>query len=133
MRRKIAILGSTGSIGQSSLRVIRKLKPAFQVTGLTAHQNIQVLARQIKEFRPPMAAIMDESLVPELESLVRGTSTRILGGRGGLVAVAGDSGTDLVLSAIVGAAGLKPTLTAIRKGKTSPWPTRKPWSWPGKW
>ena len=127
MRRKIAILGSTGSIGQSSLRVIRKLKPAFQVTGLTAHKNIQVLARQIKEFRPPMAAIMDESLVPKLESLVRGTSTRILGGEEGLVAVAGASGTDLVLSAIVGAAGLKPTLTAIRKGKTIALATRKPW------
>jgi 1-deoxy-D-xylulose-5-phosphate reductoisomerase len=118
MPKKIAILGSTGSIGQSALKVIQKLKPSFQVTGLTANRNYPLLAGQIKAFRPAMAAIMDESLVPKLKSLIKGTSTRILGGLEGLIAVAGESGSDLVLSAIVGAAGLKPTFTAIQKGKT---------------
>ena len=115
--KKIAILGSTGSIGLSTLQVVQKLKPSFQIVGLTAYQNIQVLAQQIKAFKPKLAAVMDEGLVANLKNMVKGTSTKILGGQEGVVAVAGESGADLVLSAIVGAAGLKPTLTAIQKGK----------------
>src|SRR5271167_2174981 len=115
MPKKIAILGSTGSIGLSTLQVVQKLKPSFQVVGLTARQNIEVLARQIKAFKPKLAAVMDENLVAKLKNLVKGTATKILGGPEGVVAVAGESGADLVLSAIVGAAGLKPTLTAIEK------------------
>jgi 1-deoxy-D-xylulose-5-phosphate reductoisomerase len=115
--KKIAILGSTGSIGISTLKVVQKLKPTFQVAGLTAYRNAKELAKQIKTFRPKMAAIMDWKFFPELKALTKGTSTQILAGEEGVVAVAGDSGADLVLSAIVGAAGLKPTLTAIQKGK----------------
>ncbi len=117
MIKKIAILGSTGSIGISTLKVVQKLKPLFQVVGLTANRNVKVLAQQIKTFKPKLAAIMDESLVAELKRLVKGTSTKILGGEEGVIAVAGESGADLVLTAIVGAAGLKPTLMAIQKGK----------------
>src|SRR5665213_2766982 len=117
MPKKIAILGSTGSIGVSTLKVVQKLKPLFQVVGLTANRNVKVLAQQIKTLKPKLAAIMDESLVAELRRLVKGTSTKILGGDEGVIAVAGESGADLVLTAIVGAAGLKPTLTAIQKGK----------------
>ena len=117
MPKKIAILGSTGSIGISTLKVVQKLRPAFQVVGLTAHRNFRELAKQIKIFKPRMAAIMDESFYPQLKSLVKGTSTKLLAGEEGVIAVAGSSGADLVLSAIVGAAGLKPTLTAIEKGK----------------
>jgi 1-deoxy-D-xylulose-5-phosphate reductoisomerase len=117
MPKKIAILGSTGSIGVSTLKVVQKLKPSFQVVGLTANKNVKVLAQQIKAFRPKLAAIMDESLVTELKTLTKGISTKILGGEEGIIAVAGESGADLVLTAIVGAAGLKPTLTAIQKGK----------------
>lgn len=117
MPKKIAILGSTGSIGISTLKVVQKLEPAFSVVGLTAFRNAQELAKQIKAFKPKMAAIMDESFFPQLKSLTTGTSTRLLAGPEGVVAVAGESGASLVLSAIVGAAGLKPTLTAIQKGK----------------
>ncbi|HEY5040350.1 MAG TPA: 1-deoxy-D-xylulose-5-phosphate reductoisomerase, partial [bacterium] len=117
MPKKIAILGSTGSIGISTLKVVQKLKPAFQVVGLTANRNIKELAKQIKVFKPKLAAIMDEGLIPQLQSLVKGTSTKLLGGEEGVIAVAGESGADLVLTAIVGAAGLKPTLKAIEKGK----------------
>ncbi len=117
MPRKIAILGSTGSIGVSTLKVVHKLHPSFQVVGLTAYRNAKELAKQIKTFKPKMAAMMDESFFPQLKSLTKGTSTRILGGPEGVEAVAGESGASLVLSAIVGAAGLKPTLTAIQRGK----------------
>jgi 1-deoxy-D-xylulose-5-phosphate reductoisomerase len=117
MSKKIAILGSTGSIGLSTLKVVQKLKPSFQVVGLTAYRNAKELAKQIKIFKPKMAAILDWKFFPELKALSKGTSTQLLAGEEGLVAVAGESGADLVLSAIVGAAGLKPTLTAIQKGK----------------
>ncbi len=117
MSKKIAILGSTGSIGISTLKVVEKLKPSFRVTGLTAYRNAKDLAKQIKLFKPKMAAIMDWKFFPELKALTRGTSTQILAGEEGVVAVAAESGADLVLSAIVGAAGLKPTLSAIQKGK----------------
>ena len=117
MPKKIAILGSTGSIGISTLKVVQKLKPQFQVVGLTAYRNVKELAQQIKTYKPRMAAILDWKFFPELKALTKGTSTQLLAGEEGLVAVAGDSGADLVLSAIVGAAGLKPTLTAIQKGK----------------
>jgi len=117
MPKKIAILGSTGSIGISTLKVVQKLKPSFQVVGLTAYRNAKELAKQIKAFRPKMAAIMDEQFFPQLKALTKGTSTKLLAGEEGVVAVAGESGADMVLTAIVGAAGLKPTLTAIRKGK----------------
>jgi 1-deoxy-D-xylulose-5-phosphate reductoisomerase len=117
MPKKIAILGSTGSIGISTLKVVQKLKPAFQVVGLTANRNVKELAKQIKVFKPKLAAIMDESLVEDLKGLVKGSFTKILGGQEGVIAVAGESGADLVLTAIVGAAGLKPTLRAIEKGK----------------
>ncbi len=117
MIKKIAILGSTGSIGISTLKVVRKLKPSFRVIGLTAYRNAKELAKQIRVFKPKMAAIMDWRFFPELKSLTKGTSTQLLAGPEGVEAVAGESGADLVLSAIVGAAGLKPTLTAIQKGK----------------
>ncbi len=117
MPKKIAILGSTGSIGISTLKVVQKLKPSFQVVGLTAFRHAKALAKQIRTFRPKMAAIMDESFFPQLKALTKGTSTRLLAGPEGVVAVAGESGASTVLSAIVGAAGLKPTLTAIQMGK----------------
>ncbi len=117
MPKKIAILGSTGSIGLSALKVVQKLKPTFQVAGLTAYRNVKALPRQVRAFRPKMAAIRDERLVGELKSRIGRTSTQVLGGEEGIEAVASDSGAELVLSAIVGAAGLKPTLRAIYKGK----------------
>jgi 1-deoxy-D-xylulose-5-phosphate reductoisomerase len=117
MIKKIAILGSTGSIGLSALQVVRKLKPAFQVVGLSAYRNVKELAKQIKLYKPKMAAIADERCYEDLKALTKGSRTQILAGEEGLVAVAAESGADLVLTAIVGAAGLKPTLEAIEKGK----------------
>ena len=117
MPKKIAILGSTGSIGISALKVVQKLKPSFQITGLTAYRNAKELAKQIKAFKPKMAAILDWKFFPELKALTKGSKTQLLAGEEGLVAVSAESGADLVLSAIVGAAGLKPTLAAIQKGK----------------
>ncbi len=117
MPKKIAILGSTGSIGVSALKVVQKLKPSLPIVGLTAYRNAKELAKQIKTFKPKMAAILDWKFFPDLKALTKGSSTQILAGEEGVAAVAAESGADLVLSAIVGAAGLKPTLAAIEKGK----------------
>ncbi|HVM33565.1 MAG TPA: 1-deoxy-D-xylulose-5-phosphate reductoisomerase [bacterium] len=117
MSKKIAILGSTGSIGISTLTVVKKLKPAFEVVGLTANSKVKELAAQVRAVRPKMAAIMDESLYPTLKKLAGGGRTKLLAGVEGVEAVAAESGAPLVLSAIVGAAGLRPTLKALEKGK----------------
>ncbi len=114
--KNIAILGSTGSIGVSTLQVVRKLSRNFRVTGLAARRNVRRLAGQIREFRPRVAALADESLIPELRRLVRGVPTRLVGGAEGLVEVSTDSGASLVVSAIVGAAGLAPTYAAVKAG-----------------
>jgi 1-deoxy-D-xylulose-5-phosphate reductoisomerase len=116
--QKIAILGSTGSIGVSTLKVVDKLSPAFEVVALTANTRIGPLARQVRRYRPRIAAIHDESLYPEFKRLAGGTRTKLLAGREGLEAAAAASGARIVVSAIVGAAGLHPTLAAIRKGLT---------------
>jgi 1-deoxy-D-xylulose-5-phosphate reductoisomerase len=116
MTKKLAILGSTGSIGVSALDVVRKLGSGVQVTALTAGRNVRRLAQQIKAFHPRVAALADTSLLPELRRLVKGTTTRIVGGEEGLVEASTGSGADMVLSAIVGAAGLRPTYAAVQCG-----------------
>jgi 1-deoxy-D-xylulose-5-phosphate reductoisomerase len=114
--KKIAILGSTGSIGVSALEVVRKLGPSVQVTALAAGRNVRRLASQIKAFHPRVAALADTSLLSELCRLTRGTQTRIVGGDEGVLEASVGSGAEMVLSAIVGAAGLKPTYAAVEKG-----------------
>jgi 1-deoxy-D-xylulose-5-phosphate reductoisomerase len=116
LSKKIAILGSTGSIGVSALEVVRKLGPSFQVTALAAGRNVHRLAAQVKAFHPRVAALADTSLLPELRQLTRGTKTRIVGGDEGMLEASVGSGAEMVLSAIVGAAGLKPTYAAVEKG-----------------
>lgn len=116
MPKKIAILGSTGSIGVSTLDVAKKLGPSIEVTGLAAGRNVRRLAQQIKAFRPRVASLADPSLLPELKRLTRGTSTRLVGGDEGLWEVSVGSGADMVVAAIVGAAGLGPTYAAVEKG-----------------
>jgi 1-deoxy-D-xylulose-5-phosphate reductoisomerase len=114
--RNIAILGSTGSIGRNALEVINRFPDRFRVTYLTAHRNIALLKEQIRRFRPRGVVILDESLAPELRTLLDG-STEVLAGEAGLLEIAQRDDTDVLVSALVGFAGLKPTLGAIRAGK----------------
>lgn len=116
MPKKIALLGSTGSIGVSTLDVAKQLGSSVRVTALAAGKNVQRLASQVRAFRPKVAALFDTTLLPELRRLTKGTGTRIVGGEEGLVEAAAGSGADLVVSAIVGAAGLKPTYAAVEQG-----------------
>jgi 1-deoxy-D-xylulose-5-phosphate reductoisomerase len=115
-RRNIALLGSTGSIGQHALEVVRHLSPRFRVTYLTTNRNLDLLRRQIEEFRPRGVLVRDPSRAALLRDLL-GSETEILSGEEGLEEIVTRSDVDLVLSSLVGFAGLKPTLRAIEAGK----------------
>jgi 1-deoxy-D-xylulose-5-phosphate reductoisomerase len=112
----IAILGSTGSIGRSSLDVISSFPDRFKVTYLTAHRNVELLAEQIRRFRPRGVVVLEKSRADGLRDLVNGT-TELLVGEEGIHEVVTRSDVDTVISSLVGFAGLLPTLRAIEAGK----------------
>ncbi|MDD8031301.1 MAG: 1-deoxy-D-xylulose-5-phosphate reductoisomerase [Acidobacteriota bacterium] len=117
-KKRIAILGSTGSIGQNTLAVVRDFKDRFEVVALAAGQNIGLLAEQVKEFQPEVVAVATETKANGLAKLLETGQTQILPGDYGYEQVASIEKADLVVSAITGIAGLKPTLTALKNGKT---------------
>lgn len=113
--KRITILGSTGSIGKSALEVITKYRDRFEVVGLTANSNIRLLEEQVNTFKPEIVAVADEAGAIELRKKL---NIDVLSGNTGIAEVASYSRSDFVLSAIVGFAGLIPTLSAIKTGKT---------------
>jgi len=116
--KHLTILGSTGSIGTSALDVIRLYPDKFRITALTAANNIALLARQIEEFEPEMVAVLDEAKALELGRCLTGKcKPEILYGEEGFVAAAAWKRSDMVLLAMVGAAGLRPALAAIEAKK----------------
>ncbi len=114
--RPIVILGSTGSIGRQALEVAKALPQRLRVVGLAAGSNAELLARQIAEWQPEIAALGDEAGARSLKTQATGR-TKIVGGTGGVEEVAAWPTATLALGAMLGAAGLKPTLTAIEAGK----------------
>jgi len=115
--KSIAVLGSTGSVGVSTLDLARSFPQAFKVRGLAAGRNLKLLASQIKEFAPDCASVRDQAGAEELRGLVGHCRTEIGWGEAGASAVASADGVDVVVAAIVGGAGLVPTLAAVRAGK----------------
>lgn len=111
--KSMVILGSTGSIGTQTLDVARLRN--FTVKALTSNSNIDLLEKQIREFKPKIAAVADENRAAELRIKVADTDTKVLGGEEG-ICVAAQLDADKVLNSIVGIAGLKPTLAAIEAG-----------------
>lgn len=114
--KKIAILGSTGSIGTNALNVVRHLSDNIKVTALAAGSNLALIRQQIVEFRPKLVAIYDEGKAKELQTEF--PELDIIPGMEGLIAVATHTECEMVISAITGAIGLQPTIAAIRAGKT---------------
>lgn len=113
--KNIVILGSTGSIGKSTLEVIEKNPDRFRILGLAARSNLSLLLEQINRYLPEMVAVYEEDAA---EILKKKVNVKVLSGINGLIEIAINEKTDFVLSAIVGASGLLPTLAAIKKGKT---------------
>ena len=116
--KNIVILGSTGSIGRSSLEVIDKFPDRFRVVGLAAGRNLPLLLEQIERWRPRLVAVHDEDIYKQLKSKIGGTKPEILCGIDGICSIAESGEAEAVISAIVGSAGLLPTISAIRAKKT---------------
>jgi 1-deoxy-D-xylulose-5-phosphate reductoisomerase len=113
----ISLLGSTGSIGVNTLDVVRRNSDRFAVAAMTAGSNIELFAQQVKEFKPSLISVFNSSKLEELKELLKGEDVEILIGEEGTVNVATHSDISLVVSAIVGSAGLAPSMAAIKSGK----------------
>ena len=117
MTRKIAILGATGSIGQSTLDLVERMPDQFEVAAVTAATNVKALADIARRTGAARAVIADEGRLPELRSLLAGTGCAPAAGESALIeAAAGEA--DLVIAAIVGCAGLEPAMAAVNAGRT---------------
>ena len=112
----ISILGSTGSIGTQTLDVVRE-HPEFKVTSLSCGRNIKLLEEQIREFQPAFVSVSDEKDALDLRSRIRDTKTKVYSGMEGLIAVAEDPDSELLVTGIVGMLGIRPTIAAIKAGK----------------
>ncbi len=115
MKKTISLLGATGSVGQSTLDLVRYHSDKFQIHAVTAYSRVEDLARIAIEFNAKMAVIGDETKFIQLAELLSGTDIICAAGEEGLIEAA-DYPSDIVLAAIVGAAGLRPTLAAVRRG-----------------
>jgi len=115
--KQIAILGSTGSIGKNAIQVIDALGPEYGVFALTAHTNVRLLADQARQYRPRFVAVTDSDRAHELGELLADQDVEILAGPDALTTIAELDEVDVVLAAVVGAAGLPAILAAGRKGK----------------
>jgi len=116
-KKKVAIFGSTGSIGTQALDVIRENKDIFEVEVLTAHTNDEMLIAQSIEFSPNAVVIGDFSKYEKVKSALSNTDVKVFAGEKALEEVADFDSYDIMIAAIVGFAGLKPTLKAVEKGK----------------
>ncbi len=132
MMKRIAVIGSTGSIGVQTLEVA--LERGYEVTALAAGSRIDLLEQQILRHRPRLAAVGKEELAEALQKRLAGRSeTKILSGREGVCACAAAEDAELTLNAVVGIAGLAPTVAAIWAKKRWRWQTRNRWCAPGRW
>ncbi len=114
--KKIAILGSTGSIGTQTLELVRD-NPELQVVGLAAGTNIELLERQVREFQPKLVSLQREADCKELKIRLADLEVQIVPGMEGLLAIAEMEEAQLLVTAIVGMIGILPTIAAIKKGK----------------
>jgi 1-deoxy-D-xylulose-5-phosphate reductoisomerase len=130
-RKRITILGSTGSIGRQALSVVEKFPDRFEVVGLSAGKNLNALKAQIDKFKPKMVSVWSETDAAHLKKFVHG-STEVSFGQSGLDGLAASPKTDLVLVALVGSAGLSPLMQAINAGKVIALANKEPMVMAGK-
>ena len=112
--KKITILGSTGSIGENALSVIDNFNDQFRVMGLSANKNSKLLVEQVKKYQPEFVSIIDNNAADFVEEQLSSFDVKILKGREGLLELASYENIDLLLNALVGSAGMEPTINAIQ-------------------
>ena len=117
MKTRVAILGSTGSIGTQALEVICSHKNLFEVEVLTANNNSSLLIEQAKKFKPNAVVIVNEKKYPEVNSALKNHGIKVFSGEDSLEQIVSSDNIDIVLTALVGYRGLKPTISAIKSGK----------------
>ena len=115
--KRLAILGSTGSIGTHTLDVVATHPDQFEVTALAAGNNVDLLEQQVRRFHPRFVALAGEAAARKLARRLGATGVEVAWGTDGLCRAGADTGADMVVSAIVGGAGLVPTMAALRAGK----------------
>lgn len=125
----IAILGSTGSIGRQTLDIIEEYPDRFNAYLLTANSSVDMLVAQAKKYNPRYVIIANEAHYEAVRTALDGTDTQVLAGAKAICDAMSDPAIDTVVTAMVGYAGLAPTINAIKHGKTSLWQTKKPWWW----
>jgi len=130
--KRLAILGSTGSIGVNTLDIVRQFPEQFEVVSLSAGLNIELLKEQILRFQPKVVSVLSRELEEKLKKELAGTDVEVLHGVEGLIRVATHPEVDQVVSAIVGAVGLIPTLSAIKTGKSIALANKEPLVMAGK-
>ena len=116
MIKKIAILGSTGSIGKNALRVIEALGPQYKICALSAHSNVELLAEQTKKYKPQFVAVTNPDFTTEFNELTSNQDIEIFSGPQGLIEIAKLDEIDIILAAVVGSAGLPALLAAAKSG-----------------
>lgn len=116
MNKKIVILGSTGSIGTQTLDVVRN-NGDIEVTALAAGRNIRLLEQQIREFSPRLVCVWDEDKAGELRTMVRDLPVKVASGMEGLIEAATEPSAEIVVTAVVGMIGIRPTIAAMEAGK----------------
>ena len=117
MKKRIAILGSTGSIGLNTLSIIDHFPDQFEVAGLTAGNNIELLSQQVKKYSPRKIAVFNSAKAKKIKSLIDSSGTKVLDGLNGLNEIAASPDIDLVVAGMAGGGGLIPILEAVKKGK----------------
>lgn len=115
--KRIGVLGSTGSIGTQTLDVVRNNASELTVTALAAGTNVSDMEKQVREFRPKLAVMWSEEAAADLKQRVADMDVKVLAGMDGLMAIAGTEDVDVLLTAVVGMIGIRPTMEAIRCGK----------------
>ena len=115
--KNIAILGSTGSIGTQTLDIVDQNKEDLQVVALAAGSNITLLEKQARKYRPTLVAVWDQACAKELKENLKDTEISVVSGMDGLLAVATHPASEILVTAIVGMLGIRPTIAAIEAGK----------------
>ncbi|MBP5453672.1 MAG: 1-deoxy-D-xylulose-5-phosphate reductoisomerase, partial [Lachnospiraceae bacterium] len=115
--KNLVLLGSTGSIGTQTLEILRA-HAGYHALALCADKNVSLIEEQIREFKPEYAVMYNEEAANDLKDRIKDTSTEVLSGMDGLLQVCTDERADVVLTALVGMIGIRPTIAAIKSKKT---------------
>ncbi len=116
-KKRIVLLGSTGSIGTQTLEVVNKYSDRLEVTALAAGTNVSLMEEQVRKFRPALAVMWSEEAAADLKARIADTDTKVASGMEGLIEAATLEESDVVLTAVVGMIGIRPTIAAIEAGK----------------